>query len=72
MPVYEYKCDTCGEVFTSFQSINDDPLVEGPDCDQDNSNQEDDLNKKPCSLKKLLFAPSIKFQGDGWTPKHYK
>lgn len=31
MPVYEYKCKTCGKVFEWRQSINDEPLKKCPE-----------------------------------------
>jgi putative FmdB family regulatory protein len=65
MPIYEYECETCGKSFEVLQSITEEPLVENPDCEQDNS------DKKPCSLKKLLFASAIKFEGSDWTPKFH-
>lgn len=35
MPTYEYKCDTCNEVFEIFHSISADPKTECPqkECD---------------------------------------
>ena len=60
MPVYEYRCNTCGEIFTVFRTITEDPLVEGPDCVQDNSKWEDEPPKRPCSLRKLLSINKIR------------
>lgn len=32
MPTYEYECMHCGHIFEEFQSINDEPLKECPQC----------------------------------------
>ena len=63
MPVYVYHCEECGYIFEVVQKITEEPLTEAPECAS---------AVKKCSLKKLLFSPAIKFEGDGWTPKHYK
>lgn len=32
MPTYDYKCSKCSHIFEYFQSMNDDPLSECPEC----------------------------------------
>jgi len=32
MPLYVYKCDSCGVTFERRQSIHDDPLTDCPEC----------------------------------------
>lgn len=32
MPFYEYKCTACDHKFEEFQPIDDEPLVECPEC----------------------------------------
>ena len=32
MPTYEYRCDSCGHEFETFQKITDDPLTACPRC----------------------------------------
>ena len=32
MPTYEYECRDCGHAFERFQGINEDPIVECPEC----------------------------------------
>jgi len=32
MPIYEYRCETCGYQFERMQSFNTDPLRECPRC----------------------------------------
>ena len=54
MPTYDYKCDTCEEVFEVFQSFNDDPLTGCPE--------------EICEglVKKIFSAPGISFKGSGF------
>ena len=40
MPIYNYKCDTCGNTFEIKQSINDKPLELCPDSNCVNNNNE--------------------------------
>lgn len=37
MPTYEYRCGACGHAFEKFQSINDDPVKECPECGGDSA-----------------------------------
>jgi len=32
MPTYEYKCESCGNIFEEFQSMKDDPITKCPRC----------------------------------------
>jgi putative FmdB family regulatory protein len=52
MPIYDYRCDHCGHVFSSVQSFNDEALQKCPSC-----------GKKP---RRLLSMPAIVFKGSGW------
>ena len=52
MPIYDYRCDHCGHVFSAVQSFKDDALEKCPSC-----------GKKP---RRLLSMPSIVFKGSGW------
>ena len=52
MPLYEYKCLTCGYVLEVLQKVNEPHLKKCPDCGG--------------MLKKLLSAPAIQFKGSGW------
>jgi putative FmdB family regulatory protein len=53
MPLYEYKCENCGEQFEVIQKFSD-PLVEKcPKC-----------GRGP--VHKLLSSPAIQFKGSGW------
>ncbi len=35
MPTYEYRCGACDHAFEKFQSINDDPVRECPECGEE-------------------------------------
>jgi len=32
MPIYEYRCQSCGHQLEAMQKMSDDPLVECPEC----------------------------------------
>jgi putative FmdB family regulatory protein len=53
MPVYTYKCETCGIQFERQQSFTDQPLTRCPEC-----------NKK--SLRKVYTPVGIVFKGSGF------
>ena len=53
MPVYTYRCDSCGVQFERYQSFNDEPLKICPEC-----------RKK--SLKKVITPTRIIFKGSGF------
>jgi putative FmdB family regulatory protein len=52
MPIYDYRCDHCGHVFSAVQSYKDEPLEKCPNC-----------GKKP---RRLISTPAIVFKGSGW------
>lgn len=52
MPVYEYECEHCGTRFERWQSIQDEPLRQCPDCSG--------------SVRKVFHAAGIIFRGSGW------
>lgn len=53
MPVYTYRCDSCGVEFERHQSFNDLPLKTCPEC-----------RKK--SLRKVITPTKIIFKGSGF------
>lgn len=53
MPVYTYRCDSCGVQFERHQSFQDSPLKTCPEC-----------RKK--SLKKVITPTRIIFKGSGF------
>jgi len=52
MPLYEYRCDHCGEVFEVIQKFSDAPLETHDGCGG--------------AVRRLLSAPAIQFKGTGW------
>jgi putative FmdB family regulatory protein len=57
LPIYEYKCEGCGETFEVIQKFSDEPLT---------------VHKK-CGghVHKLMSAPSFQFKGSGWYVTDY-
>lgn len=52
MPIYEYKCLQCGEVFEAFQKITDQPLTKCRTCHG--------------KVEKLISHTSFQLKGSGW------
>jgi len=52
MPLYEYKCDGCGEVFELQQKFSDQPLTVHDKCGG--------------RVERLISAPALQFKGSGW------
>lgn len=52
MPLYEYRCDKCGELFEVMQKFADAPLTTHAKCGG--------------SVHRLLSAPALQFKGSGW------
>jgi putative FmdB family regulatory protein len=59
MPIYEYRCESCGFDLEKLQRINDDPLVECPKCG------------KP-ELRRLVSAAGFRLKGAGWYETDFK
>ena len=59
MPVYTYRCDSCGVQFERHQSFNDAPLKACPEC-----------RKK--SLRKVITPTKIIFKGSGFYATDHK
>lgn len=59
MPVYIYRCESCGVQFERQQSFNDAPLKTCPEC-----------RKK--SLKKVISPVGIVFKGSGFYATDHK
>ena len=59
MPVYTYRCDSCGVQFEKHQSFNDVPLKTCPEC-----------RKK--SLRKVITPTKIIFKGSGFYATDHK
>jgi putative FmdB family regulatory protein len=52
MPLYEYKCNECGQVFEVMQRFSDSPLTQHEGCGG--------------AVQRLLSAPALQFKGSGW------
>lgn len=59
MPIYEYRCDSCGHELDALQKISDDPLKSCPACDAE-------------ALRRLMSAPSFRLKGAGWYETDFK
>ncbi len=57
MPIYEYKCEGCGETFEVIQKFADEPLTVHEKCGG--------------HVHKLMSAPSFQFKGSGWYATDY-
>lgn len=52
MPIYEYKCQNCGERYERLQKFSDPPCKKCPHCGG--------------PLRKLISSPAIQFKGNGF------
>jgi len=52
VPIYEYQCTKCGEVFEAFQKITDEPLSQCKFCH--------------AKVEKLISQSSFQLKGSGW------
>lgn len=59
MPIYEYRCDTCGFQKEFLQKISDAPIATCPDCGKDTFN-------------KMLTAAGFQLKGSGWYATDFK
>ena len=59
MPIYTYRCESCGVQFERHQSFHDSPLTTCPEC-----------RKK--SLKKVMTPVGIVFKGSGFYATDHK
>jgi putative FmdB family regulatory protein len=59
MPIYAYKCGSCGHAKDVLQKISDDPLTQCPSCGQD-------------TFSKQLTAAGFQLKGSGWYATDFK
>jgi putative FmdB family regulatory protein len=59
MPIYEYRCDSCGEELEKLQRMSDDKLVDCPACGEP-------------ALKRLVSAAAFRLKGSGWYETDFK
>ncbi|MBV9154779.1 MAG: zinc ribbon domain-containing protein [Acidobacteriaceae bacterium] len=57
MPLYEYRCDNCGERFEVIQKFSDPPLERHDKCGG--------------VVHRLISAPALQFKGSGWYVTDY-
>ncbi|HEX9931139.1 MAG TPA: zinc ribbon domain-containing protein [Pyrinomonadaceae bacterium] len=57
MPIYEYKCQECGNHLEAMQKISDEPLKECPKCGG--------------NLEKQWSRSGFQFKGTGWYVTDY-
>ncbi|MBV9302362.1 MAG: zinc ribbon domain-containing protein [Acidobacteriaceae bacterium] len=57
MPLYEYQCENCGDLFEVMQKFSDPPLT----------------NHEKCGgrVHRVLSAPALQFKGSGWYVTDY-
>lgn len=59
MPIYEYRCSSCGHELETIQKLSDAPLVACPACHKD-------------ALVKLVSAAGFQLKGSGWYATDFK
>jgi putative FmdB family regulatory protein len=59
MPIYAYKCESCGFAKDVLQKISDAPLEECPSCSK-------------ATFKKQLTAAGFQLKGTGWYATDFK
>ncbi len=57
MPIYEYQCESCGNIVENWQRISDPPLEECEACGG--------------RMKKLISQSSFHLKGSGWYVTDY-
>jgi putative FmdB family regulatory protein len=57
MPLYEYRCSSCGDVFEVIQKFSDEPLTVHDGCGG--------------AVERLLCASALQFKGTGWYVTDY-
>lgn len=57
MPLYEYQCENCGEVFELIEKFSDEPLTTHEKCGG--------------KVNRLISAPALQFKGSGWYVTDY-
>ena len=59
MPIYEYRCSSCGHELDALQKFSDAPLVTCPSC-------------QAAALVKQLSAAGFQLKGSGWYATDFK
>jgi putative FmdB family regulatory protein len=59
MPIYEYRCSSCGHEKEALQKLSDAPLTECPACGKS-------------TFRKLISAAGFQLKGSGWYATDFK
>lgn len=59
MPIYEYRCNSCGFQKEFLQKVSDKPLTTCPECNKE-------------EFTKLLSAAGFQLKGSGWYATDFK
>jgi putative FmdB family regulatory protein len=59
MPIYEYRCDSCGFQKEFIQKMSDAPLTTCPECGKE-------------TFSKMLSAAGFQLKGSGWYQTDFK
>lgn len=59
MPIYEYRCSSCGHQKEVMQKMSDSPLTVCPSCNQ-------------ATFSKMLSAAGFQLKGSGWYATDFK
>ncbi len=57
MPLYEYRCHSCGRTFEIIQKFSDEPVKTDPECGGE--------------VERLFSAPAFHLKGTGWYATDY-
>ena len=57
MPLYEYQCENCGDVFELIEKFSAEPLTTHEKCGG--------------KVHRLISAPALQFKGSGWYVTDY-
>lgn len=59
MPIYEYRCESCGLELEKIQKVSDPPVRDCPACGK-------------ATLNKLISASAFRLKGSGWYETDFK
>lgn len=59
MPIYEYRCESCGHRMEKLQKMSEGVLVDCPECEHP-------------ALKRLISASAFRLTGSGWYETDFK
>jgi len=59
MPIYEYRCSSCGHELEKLQRMSEAPLTDCPACDK-------------ATLRRLISAAGFRLKGSGWYETDFK